>query len=191
MSTDSYEPTEAAATPHPPQPESPQPESPPTESPQAEAEPATPYPLTATEDVLRGLIFAFGGVLAGVVATVVIWRFGYIASITSFVMAALAAFLYAKGAGASPRKGALPLVLLILVGVVASFFAVVASDAWDAYDKVVGSGAISRFGFLRTVMFDPEVLKSYGKDMAMFALFAVLGMFGIIRQLAGGRDSAG
>jgi len=70
-----------------------------------------------------------GAVVAGIVLTVVIWRLGFIASITSFALAGGAVFLYDKGAGTVPRKGLIPLVLLILAGVVASFFAVIGSDA--------------------------------------------------------------
>ncbi len=139
-----------------------------------------------TEAVGRGLLFGFGAVLAGVVATVIVWRLGFIASITSFAMAAGAAYLYTLGAGSAPRKGVVPLVAMIVVGVVVSFFAVVASDAWDAYDVLAGPGSIGRGSFIAEVVVDPQVLGSYGKDMAMFAVFAVLGIFGIVRQLVGG-----
>ena len=163
------------------------------------AQPTTPPGAVATEAheggevvarpqaeaVGRGLFFALGAVLAGLVATVVVWRLGFIASITSFAMAAGAAWLYTQGAGSAPRKGVVPLVLMIVLGVVASFFAVVASDAWDAYDVLAGPGSVSRFEFIRRVIVDLEVLGSYGKDMAFFAGFAVLGIFGIVRRLMG------
>jgi hypothetical protein len=47
-----------------------------------------------TERVAVGLLAALGAVLAGVVLTVVIWRAGFIASITSLVIAIGATWLY-------------------------------------------------------------------------------------------------
>jgi len=149
-----------------------------------EHEPAAGFAhQTAYEFVPRGLLFALVAVLGGIVLTVVVWRLGFVASLTSFALAAGAVFLYAKGAGAAPRKGLVPLIVLILAGVVASFFAVIASDAWDAYDAFVLPGTESRWTFISENVFRGEVLRSYGKDMAMFGLFAALGIFSIMRRL--------
>jgi hypothetical protein len=135
------------------------------------------------ELVVRGLTFALPAVVGGIALTVIIWRLGFIASITSFALAAGAVYLYAKGAGANPRKGLVPLVLLILVGVVAAFFGVITSDTWDAYDKLGVAGYQSRWSFLSDNVFRGEVISSYGKDMAMFGVFAVLGIFSTMRRL--------
>lgn len=139
----------------------------------------------AEENVVRGLFFSLAAVVGGVILTVVIWRLGFIASITSFAIAAGAIWLYAQGAGTPPRKGIIPLVVVILVGVVLSFFSVIASDASDAYTELskVGYNEQSRVTFVLDNMFRGEVLKEYGKDMAMFAVFAVLGIFGTMRRL--------
>jgi hypothetical protein len=142
-----------------------------------------PESLPQREMIARGLVFSLAAVLGGIALTVVIWRLGFIASITSFALAAGAVFLYVRGAGSVPRKGLAPLVLLILAGVVASFFAVIASDAWDAYDKFVVPGTQTRWDFLTDNVFRGEVISSYGKDMAMFGVFAVLGIFSIMRRL--------
>ena len=37
--------------------------------------------------------------------------------------------------------------------------------------------------FVRTNLFNGEVLKSYGTDLVMFVLFAALGIFGTVRRL--------
>jgi hypothetical protein len=155
--------------------------------------PAVPFgaadvPAPVQEQIGRGIFFALAAVIGGVVLTVVIWRLGFIASITSFVMAGGAVYLYDRGAKTWPRKGLVPLILLILVGVVASFFAVIASDAWDAYDKFVIPGAQSRTSFITDNIFRGEVLKEYGKDMAMFAVFAVLGVYSTMRRLIASRS---
>lgn len=152
---------------------------------------------TGEEHVLQGLAFASLGVVLGVIATVVVWRLGFLAAITSLVLAAAAAYLYGMGAGAPPRRGVPALVALIVVGVVVSFFAVIASDAWDAYDlyDIYGATGESRRAFLREVLFDGDVLSSYGGEMAMFAIMAALGTFGTLRTLTrpqrpGGADAS-
>jgi hypothetical protein len=135
------------------------------------------------ENVAKGLFFALGAVLGGVVLTVVVWRIGFVAAITSYVLAAGAIYLYDKGAGTVPKRGLVPILLLIVAGVVVAFFAIVASDAWDAYDKFGGSIGDSRVSFITNNMFRGEVLRSYGKDMAMFGVFAALGIYSTLRRL--------
>jgi hypothetical protein len=66
-------------------------------------------------------------------AAVLIWKLGFVGSISSIVIAGGAAFLYTKGAGAPPRKGLVPLVLVVLIGVATSFFAIVASHLMEYY----------------------------------------------------------
>ncbi len=82
------------------------------------------------------------------------------ASITSFVMAAGAVFLYSRAAGSAPRKGLVPLMLLILAGVVGSFFAIVISDAWDAYGQFQGALFESRSRFIMDNALRSDVLRT-------------------------------
>jgi hypothetical protein len=142
------------------------------------------------ERVAPGLVAAVGAIIAGAVITLVVWNFGFIASVTSFVMAAGAVFLYRRAAGAPPRRGVVPLVVLIVAGVVATFFLLVGWDAAQAYDDLVagvpeGQVAMGKSEFVRTSMFDGEVLKAYGKDMAFFFGFAVLGMWTTLKNMLG------
>jgi hypothetical protein len=139
-----------------------------------------------TERVALGLLAALSAVVVGIVLTVLLWRAGYIASITSLVIAIGATWLYTRAAGTNPRRGLIPLIALILIGVVISFFAVVASDLIEVYDDAVASGLVPTVGkseFVRRGLTDSEVLSDYGKDMAMFGVFAVLGIFGTLRRL--------
>jgi len=154
------------------------------------ASPAVPAGPPPVERVGLGLLGALGAVVAGIVLTVVIWRAGYIASITGFAMAAGAVWLYVRLAGARPRKGLIPLVLLVVAGVVASFFAVVASDLSDVYNTLIAQTseldralAPTKSEFIKDNLFRGDVLNSYGKDIAMFAGFAALGIFGTLRRL--------
>jgi hypothetical protein len=148
-------------------------------------------PLVAPpERVLRGLLAALVAVLLGVALTVVIWRAGYVAAITSLAIAFGASYLYTLAAGRSARRGLVPLILLILLGVVVAFFAIVVSDLFEVYDDLGLSGSIGRGKFVRENVFDPDLLKSYDKDLAWFAGFALLGIFGTIRQLFASRAEA-
>lgn len=157
--------------------------------------PAVPFgeaadPAPVREQIGRGIFFSLAAVIGGIALTVVVWRLGFVASITSFVLAGGAVFLYDKGAGMTPRKGLVPLVAVILVGVVASFFAVIASDAWDAYGAFGVPLPESRLSFIGDNIFRGEVLKEYRKDMAMFALFAGLGIYSTMRRLIASRAAS-
>jgi hypothetical protein len=99
------------------------------------------------------------------------------------VLAAGAVFLYTTVAGSAPRKGLLPLILLIIAGVVLSFFAIVGSDLADYYDGFAPPDAISKASFIRAHIVDADVLGTYGKEIGMFALFAGLGLFSTLRRL--------
>lgn len=143
------------------------------------------------EAVGRGVLLSLLAIPVGVAATVLLWQFGFIASITSFAIAGGAAYLYVRGAGTPPRAGLVPLILVILTGVVLCFLAVVAADAVAYYNTPEGAelGWPSATSFVVAHVFDPRVLGSYGSDLAMFGLFAVLGAFGTLRRLlAGGRS---
>ena len=135
------------------------------------------------ENVAKGLFFALGAVLGGIILTVVVWRIGFIASITSYVLAAGAIYLYDKGAGTVPKRGLIPILLLVVAGVVVAFFGIVASDAWDVYDKFGASTGDDRISFILNNIFRGEVLRGYGKDIAMFGVFAVLGIYSTLRRL--------
>ena len=66
--------------------------------------------VPVTENVGRGVLFSLLAIPVGVAAAVLIWQLGFIASITSFAIAAGAAWLYTRGAGAAPRAGLIPLI---------------------------------------------------------------------------------
>lgn len=134
------------------------------------------------EAVSLGLVTASVAVLGGIALTVVLWRFGFIASITSFAMALGATSLYTWAAGTAPRRGAAPLLVMIVLGVVVAFFAVVASDLWDVYDELHLS-TVSRSSFILDNLFRRSLLSEYARDMVMFGLFAVLGVFSTLRRV--------
>jgi hypothetical protein len=133
------------------------------------------------ERVGLGLLASLGGVVLGCVATWLVWRAGYIASITSLLTAISAAFLYQAGAGAPARRGIVPLVLVIVFGVVASFYTMYISDLGLAFDQFGGVG--SKREFIRANLFNLEAISAYGTDLLFFIGFGVLGVFGTVRRL--------
>lgn len=90
-------------------------------------------PSQPVDIVPRGVLWSLAAIPLGMVVAVVLWRPGFIASISSFLIAAVGVFLYTKGAGTTPKRGIVPVGAVILVGVVASFFAIVAADLVEYY----------------------------------------------------------
>ena len=74
---------------------------------------------------------------------------------------------------------------MIVTGVALSFLAIVAADLVSYYNTPEGAalGWPSASAFVMAHLFDPEVLGSYGTDLAMFGVFAALGIFGTVRRL--------
>lgn len=150
---------------------------------QAPWEGGTPTDLPP-ERVGVGLLFAVGAVLVAMGLTVLIWRAHYVAAITSFALSAGAIWAYRKGSGGRLDRGIVPLLGLIVVGLVASFFACVASDAVAYYDQYADPDAVMSKGeFVATAIRDTEVLGGYGKEIFFFVLFGALGAFTSLRSL--------
>lgn len=157
------------------------------------AGPPNPYPpgpppavVTVVERVGRGLVFALVAIPVAAGVAALIWRLGFIASISSFVLAAAAALLYAKGSGGVVRKG-LPIVIaIIVVGTVVSWFAVIATDLAMYYPELDAAqleAYPTRGSFIADNLFYGPVVSTYLKDLGLFALFAALGTFGVLRRL--------
>ena len=85
---------------------------------------ATPAPyLPVRENVGRGAPAALVTVPVGVIAWVIVWGFGFVASIVGFVVALLALRLYLWGAGRISRAGAAVVLLTTTVTLLVAFFA--------------------------------------------------------------------
>jgi hypothetical protein len=137
-----------------------------------------------TENVGRGLLFAVGALPVAMVLSALVWKLGFVASIVSFALAAGVVWLYVRGAGTTPRKGLVPVVLLIIVGVALAFLGNMAVDASDYWSANGGPGSgVSRTSFIFDNIFRPEVISSYGKELAFYVGFAALGTFSTIRRL--------
>ncbi|PKQ31668.1 MAG: hypothetical protein CVT62_07435 [Actinobacteria bacterium HGW-Actinobacteria-2] len=169
------------------------PSAPPAAAEPWNAPPTTPVtewtqPEDNTEEkVGRGMLFAFAGVIAGIVLAVFLWQMGFVAALTGAVMAYACVWLYGKGAGRTPRKGAIGLLLLILVGVVVSLVAAIASDAVLVARKVFPNDTARQTEAVISYITAPEVWTSNGAAVAMYLIFAALGSYSIFIGLAKAR----
>ena|GEM_PF-1920922 len=142
------------------------------------------------ERVGRGLLFSLASIIAGVGLTMVLYQVGFIASITSFVLAYAAIRLYTLGAGAPPRKGVWAVIAVIVVGVALSLISLVVSDLVAYLAEHYPDAALAdKIDFVTVNLTVGEVWAEYTKDIVMYILFAGLGTFGLIRQLGRARTA--
>lgn len=166
---------------------------PPTYGPSPAAAQPAPYqsaqpisPDLPPERVGRGAALALLAVPAGAAVAGIVGALGFIATLSGFVTAILAAVLYVRGSGGRVRKGIPLIVLVIALGVVASFFTVVAVELWQTFpavDPEVAAGYPSRGSFVTQNLFYPPVLAESAKDLAMLVVFSVLGGVGTVVRL--------
>lgn len=157
---------------------------------------ATPAPhLPVRENVGRGALAALVTVPVGVIAWVIVWGFGFVASIVGFVVALLALRLYLWGAGRISRAGAAVVLLTTTVTLLVAFFAGIVYDAAIGFGEGSGLGAWGAFthpdfwpAFWEVV---PPVLPEYLPDFGWAVGFGALGSFATIRSaFAAARASA-
>lgn len=147
---------------------------------------ATPTVVLPPERVGHGALLALLAVPVGAVLSAIIWRLGFVASLSGVVVAAGAAVLYARGSGGRVRKGIPVVAGIIALGIVASFFAAVATDLWTVFptlDEEITGSYPSRGAFVRENLTYGPVLAEYTRDVVLFVLFGVLGGFGTILRL--------
>ncbi|PFG15929.1 hypothetical protein ATK74_0450 [Propionicimonas paludicola] len=143
------------------------------------------------ERVGRGLLFSLGAIVVGVVLTMILYKVGFIASITSFAMAYAAIWLYTLGAGAPPRKGVWGVLVVIVVGVALSIVSMVVTDVLGFLATELPDAALA--DKLDTIIYNlgrGEVWSEYTTDILMYVVFAALGTFGLVRQLGRARKAA-
>ena len=135
-----------------------------------------------TENVGRGLLMALIAVIGGCVLAAVVYHLGYVASIVALGMGAAGIFLYAKGAGAPPRKGAVGLVVLLMAGILLAWICSVGTELYFYYvDRTGTSNGALAFAVSNALSLD--LFKATLKDFLIFVGFGALGIFGVARQL--------
>jgi hypothetical protein len=139
-----------------------------------------------TENVGRGLAMASLAVIGGCVLSAFVYHLGFVASIVALAMGAAGIFLYAKGAGAPPRKGGPALVVLLIAGILLAWVCSVGTELYFYYVERTGRTAGALLFVLSSVL-SLDLFKAMLKDFLMFVGFGVLGIFGVARRLLSGR----
>jgi len=141
-----------------------------------------------TENVVRGLLLALVVIPVGAAAWVLLWNFGFIASIVSFGIAWAAVRLYRVGSGAPITRGAFwGIIGIIIVALVVSFLAAIASDLITATGLSWSTALTSdRFWsvYWDNIFANPKLWSAYLPNILMMILFGALGCFGTIRRLS-------
>ena len=136
------------------------------------------------ERVGRGILFSVLAVVLGAALAGAVYQLGFIASITSWLMAFAAVWLYVKGAGAPPRAGIVPLIIVIVVGVAISLFTMLGVSLYSAIANDYPDAA---FGEIMPVVADNllygPVRQAFATDALISVAFAALGTFTTLRQL--------
>ncbi len=135
------------------------------------------------ENVGRGVLFSLGSLIVGAGLAILFSWGGFIASISAIAAAYAALWLYVKGAGAAPRKGAIPLLVVVLLGILAQFLAVVGFGVW----RVSRGRGAGQWQYVLSSMFNPAVWEGYALEGVMIVAFSLLGIFGTIRGLVANR----
>lgn len=145
-------------------------------------------PTAPIEDVNRGTVLALLAIPAGIIAFVIIWNFGFIASIVSLGVAYLAMFLYQRGSGGTiGRAGAVRVAIITIVTVGLSIFAGIVSSVAIGFGEVAGISPFAavadpQFGTIfSATMADSEVQGELAKSVLIALAFGALGCFGVLR----------
>jgi hypothetical protein len=139
-------------------------------------------------NILRGVLYSLLVIPAGVAAWLLLWQYGFIASVVAWGIAWGAAWLYSWGSGREVTKEAAPYIIaVILISVILAFFSGMVSDIWGAYTTELGGkeGFFSE-DFLATVWSNLiwwDYLSGYMMDLLISIVFAALGAGGIIYNL--------
>lgn len=148
----------------------------------------TPLIAPTSENVVRGLLFALIVIPVGAAAWVLLWQFGFIASIVSFGIAWGAVRLYRIGSRGAITRGAFwGIVGIIVVALVVSMLAAIASDVIAASGLSVSAAlASNQFWavYWNNIFTNGRMWAAYLPSILMMLVFGALGCFSTVRRMA-------
>lgn len=148
--------------------------------------PEATTPSLPSENVQRGTVFALVIIPAGILAWVLLWQFGLVASIVAFGVAIGALWLYRFGSGGRiSRTGAVRLTIIVIVTLALSFLAGLVSDVVPLYASqrnidIVSALTSSEFW----TFFSHALQNNFGRvavPLLLAAVFGLLGCFSVLR----------
>jgi hypothetical protein len=106
-----------------------------------------------TENVARGALFTLAAIPAGMAAfALTAYVFDVASGIAAIAIPTIAAWLYAKGAGAPlSKKGLVPFISITAIAVIIGVATGVVAGAFYAFNKVGGDGGLLSPAFMTTV----------------------------------------
>ena len=149
---------------------------------------APPARRVGQEDGIRGAVFSLAIIPLGVIAWLVLWDLGWIASVVAFMAAAGAARLYVLGTGGTISRGGVWVVVgVTTVTVLASFLG---SMLIDAAKFLGGASPLTMLADAQTwdllaynLATNRELVDGYAGDFLLALLFSALGCFFTLRKL--------
>ena len=156
-------------------------------------DPVLPYTAPGS-NVGRGTLLSLLTVPIGVVLWLIIWGFGFIASLVGALVAFLAVTLYVKGAGRITKGGALIVIAVTAVTLLLSFIGGIALDFATSFGQINGVGTLGAFGhenfWPRFSDVLPDAFPEYLPDFALATLFGAAGAFSVLRSAFSGSGEA-
>lgn len=143
-------------------------------------------PARPREDVLRGAIFASIVIPLGILAWMIVWNFGFVASVVAWVVAFGAARLYGKGAVNPSRRGVWVVLSITLVTMVLAFLGgmwldMVKQFGLNPVDAFYDAGLWQDFGANLTD--NPSLWREYTGGIVAALAFSALGCFTTMRRM--------
>lgn len=132
-----------------------------------------------SENVQRGTLLALLIVPAGIIAWVLLWSVGFIASIVAFGVAIGAMWLYRLGSGGRiSRTGAIRITVITIVTLLLAFVAGMITDQLAAFTRAFQAGRFLEF-FVINIQLNAG---AYAIPFLMALGFGALGCFSILRN---------
>jgi hypothetical protein len=149
----------------------------------------TPEPTTPIENVSRGTLFALIALPLGVIAWLILWSIGFIASIVGFGVAWVAVKFYQIGSGGPiSRRGAIRITVITIGTLLVAIVAGLVSDTiptFAAINKVSYVEALvmpSFWQFFQSILSQPGVLPEVLPSILIGLALGALGCFSILRN---------
>jgi hypothetical protein len=150
------------------------------------------YTFDREPNVQQGTVFALAAIPAGIVVYVLLYQFGFVASIVGFGVAWLATLLYRIGSGQDlDRTGAVRVAVVTLVTIVLAITAGIiwnVTDLWSADEGSTAFAALFVSDFWDYLVYDLsdwEYFSQYVPDILIGLTFGIIGCFSTLRAAFG------
>ncbi|GAA5027843.1 hypothetical protein ACFQRL_05845 [Microbacterium fluvii] len=145
------------------------------------------------ENVARGALFALAALPLGVALWCVIWQLGFISALVAFAVVAGGAWLYRRGSGG--RVGGAGIAVIVAVAAVTlvlAFLGGLVFDVASALGYPMPASLTDELfwgDYWYNITDNPQLWEEMTMTIVMTIGFAILGAFGVVRQLLAERKT--